>query len=122
MSNLRELHLSPTVFLRMHNLRILKFFNRDEHNKKCKVYLSEDLLSLPENLRYLHWETYPSRNFPTNFRAEFLVELIMPNSQAEKLWSGVQVFGTTAPIRCSFRYFTSVKNILFFPVLICFSF
>ena len=86
----REVYLSPTVFQRMLNLRLLKFYNHDA-KKKRKVYLPKNLHNLPNMLRYLHWEGYPAKALPANFSAEYLVELIMPNCQVKKLWSGVQV-------------------------------
>ena len=85
----KDVYLSPTVFQKMYNLRFLKIHNKVD--KKWKLYFSEDLQFLPENLRYLYWDQYPSSILPPNFTAEFLVELIMPNSEVEKLWSGVQV-------------------------------
>ena len=86
----RDLYLSPTIFQRMLNLRLLKFYNHAKN--KRKVYLPENLRHLPNMLRYLHWDGYPTKALPANFSAEYLVELIMPNSQVEELWSGVQVY------------------------------
>ena len=89
-SDIRELHLSPFVFEKMDNLRLLMIFD-SKVTKKRKVCFDEDLQTLPGNLNYLHWEEYPLKSLPTNFTAENLVELCMPHSQLEKLWIGVQV-------------------------------
>ena len=90
MSDIHEVHLSPFVFEKMDNLRLLKIFN-SKITRKRKVCFDEDLQALPGNLKYLHWEEYPLKSLPTNFTAEKLVELCMPHSQLERLWSGVQV-------------------------------
>ncbi|KAL5543007.1 hypothetical protein UlMin_010717, partial [Ulmus minor] len=84
-SYIRELHLSPFVFEKMDNLRLLMIFD-SKVTKKRKVCFDEDLQTLPGNLNYLHWEEYPLKSLPTNFTAENLVELCMPHSQLEKLW------------------------------------
>lgn len=55
------------------------------------MWPSEDLQSLSDKLTYLQWDGYRSRFLPINFIPENLVELVMPNSQVEQLWSGVQV-------------------------------
>ncbi|GMN24607.1 hypothetical protein TIFTF001_051385 [Ficus carica] len=86
----KELHLKPEVFQRMSNLRLLKFYNPDNGIKKQKVYLDQNLQSLPCSLRYLHWEGYPLRQLPSNFEPENLVELNMQYSQLEQLFNGVQ--------------------------------
>ena len=91
-----ELHLKPEVFQRMSNLRLLKFyttFGFDDGVNRNKVYLDQDLQSLPHSLRYLHWEGYPSRHLPSNFEPQNLVELSMRHSQLEQLFNGVQVCG-----------------------------
>ncbi|KAL5543004.1 hypothetical protein UlMin_010714 [Ulmus minor] len=100
-SDIRELHLSPFVFEKMDNLRLLKIFY-SKVTKKRKVCFDEDLQTLPDNLKYLHWEEYPLKSLPTNFTAENLVELCMPHSQLEKLWSGVQCLENLKKIDLSY--------------------
>ncbi|PON47918.1 TIR-NBS-LRR-like protein [Parasponia andersonii] len=89
LSEISEMYLSPNVFKRMYNLRLLKIYNHNVR-EKCKINLSQDLHSLPNKLAYLHWEEYPSESLPLIFGAQSLVELIMPNSKLKKLWSIVK--------------------------------
>ncbi|PON91046.1 TIR-NBS-LRR-like protein [Trema orientale] len=85
---IREVHLSPTVFLNMCKLRLLKIDG--ESDIKRKVYLPQGLESLPDDLRLLYWNNYPVKSLPSAFSPHNLVELDMPNSQVEQLWNGVQ--------------------------------
>ncbi|GMN23018.1 hypothetical protein TIFTF001_050255 [Ficus carica] len=59
-----------------------------------KLNLPQGLLSLPDELRYLCWNRYPSRTLPPNFKPQNLVELNLSGSKLEKLWDGVQNFGS----------------------------
>ncbi|XP_048425144.1 disease resistance protein RPS6 isoform X2 [Pyrus x bretschneideri] len=43
-------------------------------------------ISLPNSLRYLHWDQYPLKSLPSKFSPENLVELHMPNSRVKHLW------------------------------------
>ncbi|KAL5543014.1 hypothetical protein UlMin_010724 [Ulmus minor] len=88
-SDIGDVHLSPYVFEKMDNLRLLWIFY-SKITKKGKVCFGEDLQSLPGNLKYLCWDEYPFKSLPTDFTAENLVELCMPHTQLERLWSGVQ--------------------------------
>lgn len=74
------------------NLRFLKFY-RDKWfgNRDVNIHLPQGLLSFPRKLRLLHWDKYPLKCMPCNFRVECLVELTMINSKLEKLWEGDQV-------------------------------
>ncbi|XP_024026391.1 disease resistance-like protein DSC1 [Morus notabilis] len=83
-----DIHLEPTIFSKMHNLRLFKIYN-SSYVKKGKVYL-HDLQCLPRSLRYLEWHEYPLKYLPSNFKPKNLVELKMPYSQLEQLWVGVQ--------------------------------
>ena len=89
-SEIQELYMSPEIFMKMFNLRLLSIYSSDI-TKKCKVYLPQGLDSLPEALRYLHWDEYPLKSLPSNFIPQNLVELSMPNSQVKQLWNVVQV-------------------------------
>ena len=93
MSKIREFDLNLAAFSKMYNLRVLKFYNSEpSYIGKCKVCLPPDLKSLPDALRYLYWDGYPSKSLPQNFDPHNLVELEMPNSQVERLWHQVQVY------------------------------
>lgn len=81
--------MSPTVFSTMQYMRYLKIYNCGSV-EKCKLYLPSGLQSLPDALRYLHWDNYPLKSLPPNI-PENLVELELPNGQLEQLWDGIQV-------------------------------
>ncbi|CAN6544828.1 unnamed protein product [Malus baccata var. baccata] len=44
-------------------------------------------LDFPDSLRYLYWWGYPLKSLPSNFSPKRLVELHMPFSKVEKLWT-----------------------------------
>ncbi|XP_024027298.1 disease resistance-like protein DSC1 [Morus notabilis] len=83
-----EIHLEPTAFRKMSNLRLPKIYNSSSV-KKGKLDL-EDLQYLPRSLRYLEWHEYPLKYLPSNFKPKNLVDLKMPYSHLEQLWVGVQ--------------------------------
>ncbi|GMN61829.1 hypothetical protein TIFTF001_030915 [Ficus carica] len=88
-----DIDLNPLVFKAMINLKYLsidKYF--DDLTKKLN--LPQGLLSLPDKLRYLCWNRYPSRTLPPNFKPQNFVELNLRGSKLEKLWDGVQNFGS----------------------------
>jgi len=83
-----QVSLRPNTFEKMVNLRLLVV--RDHKGIKS-VSLPQGLDLLPENLRYLLWDGYPSKSLPPTFFPEMLVELSLQDSQMEKLWNGVPV-------------------------------
>ncbi|TXG68458.1 hypothetical protein EZV62_003393 [Acer yangbiense] len=87
MSKIRDIDLQPFALSRMHNLRFLKLYSWEESNK---VHVSQGLKSIFTELRYLHWEGCPLKLLQSNIQPEKLVELAMPGSKVENLWSGVQ--------------------------------
>ncbi|KAL5577281.1 hypothetical protein UlMin_018980 [Ulmus minor] len=100
-SEIKELDLSPAVFEEASNLRLLKIYN-SSYSKKCKLYLPKNLQFLPDTLRYLQWDEYPSKSLPSNFNSEKLVKLVMRNSQVEQLWNGVMDLPSLKVIDLSF--------------------
>ncbi|EEF31827.1 conserved hypothetical protein [Ricinus communis] len=86
MSQIRYIHLSSTAFEKLCNLRVLKFYEKN-YFKKNKVLLPEGLEYFPEELRFLHWDQYPLKCLPLQFRLENLVELHMPKSQIRQFWT-----------------------------------
>ena len=84
------LRLSFDFLAKMTNLRFLQFYDGwDDYGSKVPVPTGFE--SLPDKLRYLHWEGFCLESLPLNFCAEQLVELYMPFSKLKKLWDGVQV-------------------------------
>ncbi|VVB12437.1 unnamed protein product [Arabis nemorensis] len=81
--------LNPTVFERMHRLRLLKL-HCPTSEIHCKISLPQGLYYLPDELRLLHWEKYPLGSLPRNFNPKNLVEMNMPYSNMTKLWKGTK--------------------------------
>lgn len=73
----------------MHKLILLQFY--DSKHEGHRLCLPQGLESLPDQLRYLYWDNYPSRSLPSTFSAENLVKLDMQDSEIRNLWQGVQV-------------------------------
>nr|AXU93564.1 RPP4/RPP5-like protein [Arabidopsis thaliana]AXU93565.1 RPP4/RPP5-like protein [Arabidopsis thaliana] len=55
---------------------------------------TQGIVYFPSKLKKLWWENCPLKRLPSNFKAEYLVELIMENSDLEKLWDGTQSLGS----------------------------
>ncbi|KAJ8755740.1 hypothetical protein K2173_024284 [Erythroxylum novogranatense] len=87
-SKSREMALSSAAFSRMHNLRLLKFYNPCP--LKVKLRLPSGLEFLPDELRLLSWCQYPLESLPSGFFPENLVELHMPDSRVKQLWENNQ--------------------------------
>ncbi|XWS75618.1 hypothetical protein CRYUN_Cryun01aG0106600 [Craigia yunnanensis] len=93
LSEIGVLQLCPNIFNKMVNLRIIKFCypSYTKNVKEFKLLLSDqDLNSLPDELRYLHWEYCPLKFFPSSFCPENLVELKLTYYNIEQLWNGDQ--------------------------------
>ncbi|KAH9782923.1 Disease resistance-like protein DSC1 [Citrus sinensis] len=60
----------------------------EEQLSYSKVQLPNGLDYLPKKLRYLHWDTYPLRTLPSNFKPKNLVQLNLRLSKVEQLWEG----------------------------------
>ena len=75
----------------------------DEFERKyLKVYLPGGLESLPPQLKYLYWDSYPLKSLPSKYFPESLVELHMPHSRVRKLWNHVQVWFSFTCVTYSF--------------------
>nr|WIL60002.1 nodulation protein [Melilotus officinalis] len=97
MSEIKEVQLSAEAFKKMHNLRIIQFYNSSDILRLPNVILSEKervsnvtfhvcLESLPDDLKFLRWDGFPQRSLPQYFCPEILVALEMPYSDLEELW------------------------------------
>ncbi|PON42393.1 TIR-NBS-LRR-like protein [Trema orientale] len=104
MSKIRGNHLKlkPVVFKKMHNLRLLEISGDSGQMDQCKLDLPQGLDTLPDSLRYLNWLEYPLKSFPSSFRPQNLVELNMPSSQLEQLWSEFQHLDNLKVVKLSF--------------------
>ncbi|XP_024044601.1 disease resistance-like protein DSC1 isoform X2 [Citrus clementina] len=112
----------------MSNLRLLKFYvpeierflsmSFEEQLSYSKVQLRKGLDYLPKKLRYLHWDTYPLRTLPSNFKPKNLVELNLRFSKVEQLWEGEKAC-VPSSIQ-NFKYlsalsFEGCKSLMSFP-------
>ncbi|KAH9726923.1 Disease resistance-like protein DSC1 [Citrus sinensis] len=101
LSKIKGINLDPGAFTNMSSMRLLKFYvpkfykierflsmSIEEQLSYSKVQLPNGLDCLPKKLRYLHWDTYPLRTLPSNFKPKNLVELNLRFSKVEQLWEG----------------------------------
>ncbi|XP_038889439.1 TMV resistance protein N-like [Benincasa hispida] len=93
-----ESHLNAKSFSAMTNLRVLKVNN---------VYLSEELQYLSDQLRFLNWHGYPLKCLPSNFNPTNLLELELPNSSIQHLWTTSKSLETLKVINLSDSQFLS---------------
>lgn len=66
------------IFSKMCNLRLLKIKN---------IETSRDIERLSNELRLFEWHNFPLECMPQNFKPKNLVELSLPNSHIQQLWS-----------------------------------
>ncbi|KFK42301.1 hypothetical protein AALP_AA2G238200 [Arabis alpina] len=85
MSKGNELSITPGIFERMPNLKLLKFSSNGESRTK----MLDGLDYLPK-LRYLRWDAYNLKSLPSRFCTSFLVELNLSHSSIETVWNGTQ--------------------------------
>ncbi|KAJ6865837.1 hypothetical protein NC652_037380 [Populus alba x Populus x berolinensis] len=92
MSKSRKMSLKTDSFAGMNCLEFLIFHNPSYFEvEKNKVHLPHAGLEyLSNELRYFHWDGFPSKSLPQDFSAENLVQFDFPESKVEKLWSGKQ--------------------------------
>ncbi|KAJ6855731.1 disease resistance protein RPV1-like [Populus alba x Populus x berolinensis] len=98
----REIHLKPDAFAMMDGLQFLYVDSGCFPLKLQERHISSTGLEyLPNKLRYLEWEGFPSKSLPPSFRAEHLVELHLCESKLVKLWTGVKDVGNLRKINLS---------------------
>ncbi|CAN4094672.1 unnamed protein product [Withania somnifera] len=78
--------------MQMTRLRFLKFQN---------TYVCQGPDFLPDELRWLDWHGYPSKDLPVSFRGEQLVALKLKSSRIIKLWNTYKVLGRLKYINLS---------------------
>ncbi|CAN0928167.1 Disease resistance-like protein DSC1, partial [Linum grandiflorum] len=89
----KEMHLEADAFEGMSSLTFLKFelpmLESLNHVEKKKVHLPYGgLSSLPNELRWLEWDEYPSKSLPSNFYPQHLVHLKIRSSPIQTCWKG----------------------------------
>lgn len=94
MSNVERIKLSPDVFMRMSNLKFLKF-HKSHCSQWCdnnhKFQFTKGLDNFPDELVYLHWQEYPYEYLPSEFNPEELVDLSLRYSFIKQLWENEKV-------------------------------
>ncbi|KAG2302248.1 hypothetical protein Bca52824_030899 [Brassica carinata] len=78
-------------FLRMCNLRYLKFYNShcpQECETKNKINIPDGLTLPLKEIRCLHWLKFPMEELPNDFVPINLVDLKLPYSEIKRLWEG----------------------------------
>ncbi|KAJ4831152.1 hypothetical protein Tsubulata_000691 [Turnera subulata] len=93
-SKAKEMHIESDAFASMERLRFLKFWKSHSNpvSSTGNVQLPHDGLHfLSTELRCLYWEGFPSKSLPSSFCAENLVNLDLPESEAQTHWTGAQV-------------------------------
>ncbi|CAH8276344.1 unnamed protein product [Arabidopsis lyrata] len=79
----------------MRNLQYLSVLNWSNMD------LPQGIVHFPHKLISLRWYEFPLKCLPSNFKAEYLVELIMVNSKLEKLWERNQPLGSLKTMNLS---------------------
>ncbi|KAJ6861142.1 hypothetical protein NC651_037274 [Populus alba x Populus x berolinensis] len=79
MPGIKEAQWNMKAFSKMSRLRLLKIDN---------VQFLEGPEDLSNKLRFLEWNSYPSKSLPAGLQVDVLVELHMANSSLEQLWYG----------------------------------
>ncbi|XP_020537382.1 disease resistance protein RUN1 isoform X2 [Jatropha curcas] len=111
-SKIREMHLNSEAFVKMYNLRLLKFYNAGSKSMSVVHLPDQGLHSFSNKLRLFHWEGYPSKSLPSSFHAENLVELYLVGSNVEQLWTGVQCLVNLKRIDLSYsKYLTTIPDL-----------
>ncbi|CAL1363864.1 unnamed protein product [Linum trigynum] len=87
----KEMYLEANAFEGMYSLTFLKFWWPDHQRPiKKKIHLPYGGLdSLPDGLRWLEWDRYPSKSLPFSFYPQNLVHLAIRWSPIKKCWEGV---------------------------------
>ncbi|KAG7533835.1 Toll/interleukin-1 receptor homology (TIR) domain [Arabidopsis thaliana x Arabidopsis arenosa] len=96
------LSIDDKSFQGMHNLRYLKIFKDWRRGSgEGTLSLPQGLVSLPRKLRLLYWDKFPLKCMPSNFKAEYLVNLELAYSQLERFWEGTQQLGSLKKMNLS---------------------
>jgi hypothetical protein len=92
MCKIEKVQLHPETFKKMDNLRMIQFYKPYGFSKDSNVILPKFLKNLPDDLKFLRWDSFPQKSLPLKFCPKNLVKLDMPHSHLEQLWEGEQVF------------------------------
>nr|AXU93595.1 RPP4/RPP5-like protein [Arabidopsis thaliana] len=90
---LRKLYCSGVLLIDLKSLegmRNLEYLSVDWTSMEG----TQGIVYFPRKLKWLWWDNCLLKRLPSNFKAEYLVELRMQNSDLEKLWDGTQPLGS----------------------------
>ncbi|GMI87232.1 hypothetical protein HRI_002392500 [Hibiscus trionum] len=89
MSQIDNLRFFPTVFEKMYNLRYINFYFPPFSTGKYKKLHADQvgILSVPDELRFLHWEYFPFKYLSSSFNPKNLLVLKLPYGDMEQLWN-----------------------------------
>ncbi|CAN0888059.1 Disease resistance-like protein DSC1 [Linum grandiflorum] len=91
LNKVKEMHLEAGVFEDMNSLTFLRFYSHPQLDGLTKIHLPDGgLSSLPNELRFLIWDGYPSKSLPSRFAPENLLILDLYHSPIQRCWEGVQ--------------------------------
>ncbi|KAF2617621.1 hypothetical protein F2Q68_00041399, partial [Brassica cretica] len=86
----REMSLDSSTFEPMHDLRYLKIYSSgcpQQCRPNNKINLPDGLNFPLKEVRYLHWLEFPLKELPPDFNPCNLVDLKLPYSKIERIWS-----------------------------------
>ncbi|TYI08156.1 hypothetical protein ES332_A10G279000v1, partial [Gossypium tomentosum] len=93
-SRVDNLLFQPFVFKNMTNLRYIFFYlsskyllQEESEDYKKLLTFQNDIVSLPNELRYLQWEYYPFKALSSSFNLKNYVALKLPRGNMEQLWN-----------------------------------
>nr|AXU93641.1 RPP4/RPP5-like protein [Arabidopsis thaliana] len=90
---LRKLYCSGVLLIDLKSLEGM--CNLEYLSVDCsRMEGTQGIVYFPSKLRLLLWNNCPLKRLPSNFKAEYLVDLTMENSDLEKLWDGTQPLGS----------------------------
>ncbi|CAI0558796.1 unnamed protein product [Linum tenue] len=87
----KDIQIVGDAFERMENLRMLVicYSGSEAVLRRRKLIVPESgLTCLPDSLKCLDWESFPSKSLPPNFSPQNLVTLELVNSDIQQLWDG----------------------------------
>ncbi|CAI0556467.1 unnamed protein product [Linum tenue] len=86
LSRVEEVTLKANAFVGMDSLRWLKFYWPKQGGFQ-KIRLPDGGLNyLPDEIRGLNWDQFPSKSLPSGFSPKKLFNLILSNSPIERCW------------------------------------
>ncbi|KAJ8900604.1 hypothetical protein K2173_025381 [Erythroxylum novogranatense] len=93
-SKIPKIDLNPKVFMKTPNLKFLKFYVPKRlygcFEEQSNLRLPQGLDYLPDKLTYFHWDEYPMKSFPHNFRPNHLIVLGLRNSKIKQFQEEVR--------------------------------